>query len=112
MTHTRRALETFAADIVMLEFNEEESIADETGRWIVARVDGAGLLIRPALLLPALGLDLLALVRHAHRYPALPAHQRREVAARLMRARNPVAMDWVRAVRLLAASYVFEPHQR
>jgi hypothetical protein len=109
MTIGRKTLEAFAEDVVALDFVPESTgLARETARWVGERAIEAGPLAGSGLLAPALALDMAMLARYARPYSSLTNGQRTKIAKRLARTRMPLAVDWVRAIRLLAVPYVFE----
>jgi hypothetical protein len=109
MTIGRKTLEAFAEDVVALEFAPgNPGLARETAHWVGERVIGAGPLASSGLLAPALALDIAMLARYASSYPHLARGQRMKIAGRLVSTHMPLAVDWVRAIRLLAVPYVFE----
>ena len=102
-------LAALTEDLVELELGPlTPELRDRTVAWVDARFAGSGSVTRFGL--AATGTLLAAVVGVAARQPyeRLPAERRRRIAQRLASTRLPLAAEYVKAIRSLAVSYVYE----
>ena len=98
-----------ARDLVALELGPVgPGEAERAQRWVAQRIDGAPEVTR--LGLAAIGALVAAGVRlgTGRAYASLPDERRLRVARALAASHAPLLADFVRAVRALTVSYVYE----
>lgn len=99
----------FVEDLVVLEAcASDPASAPRTGDWVIARMDGAGQVVRAGLRATGTLLALSVWIRTGRPYAALGSERRLALARRLASSRLPLVADYVRAVRSLAVSHVYE----
>ena len=107
MTHG--FLAAFAEDLAELDAGPlDDELRGRTRDWVLARVGGAGAITRLGLGLTGALLGGAVLVAARRPYAALPVERRRAVARRLAATRLPLAGEYVKAVRALALTYVYD----
>jgi hypothetical protein len=104
-----RFLSAFAGDLIDLELGPlPANLRERAIDWITSRVAGAGDVARLGLTLTGRLIGAGVRLRLGRAYAALPAERRRRVASRLASSRLPLVAEYVRAVRALAVTYVFD----
>lgn len=102
-------LETFTDDLVELEFGPlPEATRAGAREWVAARIGGAGEVTRLGLAVAGKLLAVSVRVRTGSAYADLSRARRLQVAAGLAAARGFPAAEYVKAVRSLAVSFVYE----
>jgi len=79
-----------------------------TCEWVVQRVRGAGQVTRLGLTAAAVLIGAAVRLRRGRPYAALADDTRRATARRLASSRLPVVGEYVRAVRSLTVSFLYE----
>jgi hypothetical protein len=104
-----RFLSAFTDDVIVLEVPPLPPDVHESARaWVIARVNGAMDVTRLGLAVAGTGLALAVRLGTGRRYDQLVDERRLAIARRLTRTRLPIAAEYVRAVRSLVVSYVYE----
>jgi hypothetical protein len=104
-----RFLTAFAADLIELELGPlPAELRDRATRWATTRIGGAGDVARLGLALTGRLIGTGILLRYGRAYRSLGEEHRRAVAARLAASGLPLVAEYVRAVRALAVSYVYD----
>ena len=102
-------LGAFAADLIELEMGPLPSgLPERATNWVVTRIDGAGDVTRLGLALTGGLIAAVVRLRSGRAYTALAPERRRAMTERLARTRLPLAAEYVRAVRALAVTYVYD----
>jgi hypothetical protein len=102
-------LSTFTADLIDLELGPlPAGLQERATAWVGARMAGAGDVARLGLGVAGGVIGAGVRLRFGRAYAALPSERRRRVTARLAKSRLPVVAEYVRAVRALAVTYVFD----
>jgi hypothetical protein len=102
-------LNAFAADLIDLEMGPLPSgLPERATTWVVTRMAGAGDVTRLGLALTGALIATSVRVRSGRAYAALPPERRRAMTARLAKTRLPLAAEYVRAVRALAVTYIYD----
>jgi hypothetical protein len=109
MTAGRSFLAAFAGDLIDLELGPlPAGLRDRARDWVVERMLGAGDVARTGFVLIGTLLAARVRARTGRSYAALDAERRRAIASRVARTRLPLVADYVRGIRSLAVTYVYE----
>ncbi len=104
-----RFLSDLTDDLVELEVGPVSAeLRERTRSWVQARVAGSGSVTRLGLRATGMLLSVVVVTATGRPYHRLPADRRRAVARRLAGTRLPLAAEYVKAIRSLAISYVYE----
>lgn len=102
-------LPALTRDVIALEAGSvEPEIADRATAWVTSRFAGAGDVTALGLRVTGLLLAIAVSVTTGRRYAGLPDERRVRVARRLLDSRLPLVGEYVKAVRALALTYVYE----
>jgi hypothetical protein len=104
-----RFLTAFAGDLIELELGPlPPELRDRATHWVTTRIGGAGDVARLGLRLTGRLIGTAIRLRFGRGYAALGQERRTEVTARLAASGLPLVAEYVRAVRALAVSYVYD----
>ena len=106
---SERFLAGFTEDLVDLELGPVSAeVRVRTRDWVVDRVRGSATITRAGLAAAGALVAATVVLRTGGTYGRLPAERRRELARGLAASALPVVADYVKAVRSLAVTYVWE----
>jgi hypothetical protein len=104
-----RFLTAFAGDLIELELGPlPPELRERATRWVTTRIGGAGDVARRGLRLTGRLIAIAIRLRFGRGYASLGRERRAEVTARLAASGLPLVAEYVRAVRALAVSYVYD----
>lgn len=102
-------LDILTRDLVDREFGPVDAdTADRTAAWVRERFAGAGDVTAPGLRVTGQLVATAILVTERRPYAALPAARRAAILDRLLTTHAPLVAEYVRAIRALAVTYVYE----
>ena len=102
-------LAVFAGELAQLECGPlDDELLERTRAWVLARFAGAGAVTRAGLAAAGLAAATVALVFGRAPYASLPAERRHAVTRRLAGTSLPAVAEYVKAVRALVISYVYD----